>query len=68
MIFTIQDIINTLNHVEVHGRDNLDRLLSAILALEAIATAEQNEETQEQPTEAEQTPLFDEKTKIYAEE
>lgn len=43
MPFSIDSIINTLNHVEVKGKDNMDRLLGAILALEQIkATQEQN--------------------------
>ena len=43
-MFTLQDIIDTLNQIEVKGRDNLDRLLGAILALEAIIQARKNEE------------------------
>lgn len=44
-MFSIQDIINTLNMVEVKGKDNLDRLLGAIMALEAVVAAQQNTET-----------------------
>lgn len=39
-MITIQDVINTLNQVEVKGKDNLDRLLGAIMALEIIMTAQ----------------------------
>lgn len=60
MGFTIQDIIDTLNLIEVKGKANLDRLLTAIMCLEAIAK-QQNEQT------AEETPV-DEETKIFAEE
>ena len=42
-MFTIQDIINTLNQVEVRGKDNMDRLLGAILALEAVLKAQNDE-------------------------
>ena len=59
-MFTMQDVINTLNQVEVHGKDNLDRLLGAIMALEAIMVAQDNaaqedakrvsKETLEEPT------------------
>lgn len=38
-MFTIDDIIATLEGIEVKGRDNLNRLLSAILALEAVKEA-----------------------------
>ena len=41
MGFNIQDVINTLNMIDVRGKDNLDRMLGAILALEAIL-ADQN--------------------------
>lgn len=43
MLFTIQDIIDTLNKIDVHGRDNLDRMLGVIYALEAMLQAEKNE-------------------------
>lgn len=43
-MFTIQDIINTLNQVEVRGKENMDRLLGAILALEAVLRAQNDEE------------------------
>ncbi len=49
-MFTIQDIINTLNQVEVKGKDNLDRMLGAIMALEAIQAA-QNNQAQEKAQE-----------------
>lgn len=42
-MFTIDDIINTLNVIEVRGKENLDRLLGAILALEAVKKAQDNE-------------------------
>lgn len=42
-MFTIEDIIATLNHVEVRGKDNMDRLLGAILALEAFIDGMNNE-------------------------
>lgn len=42
-MFTIQDIINTLNQVEVRGKENMDRLLGAILALEFILKAQNDE-------------------------
>ena len=41
MNFTIQDIIRTLNQIDVRGKDNMDKMLGAILALETIL-AEQN--------------------------
>lgn len=40
-MFTIEDIIKTLNEIEVKGRENMDRLLGAILALEFILKAQQ---------------------------
>ena len=42
-MFTLEDIINTLNHVEVRGKENMDRLLGAILALEAMREGMNNE-------------------------
>ena len=45
----IKNIIGTLNQVEVKGKDNLDRLLGAIMALEMIL-ASQNE-TEKTPAE-----------------
>ena len=33
---TIKNIINTLNMVEVRGRDNMDLMLGAIMALESL--------------------------------
>lgn len=35
-IETIQMVINTLNHIEVHGRDNLSRLLGCIQKLDEM--------------------------------
>lgn len=49
-MFDIKDIINTLNQVEVKGKDNMDRLLGAILALEQIYQA-QNAPQDAQPIE-----------------
>lgn len=43
MFFSIPQVINSLNQIEVKGRDNLDRLLGSIMALEAIEEARQNE-------------------------
>ena len=43
-MFTILDVINTLNTIEVKGKDNLDKLLGCIMALEAMREAEKNEE------------------------
>ena len=40
----IQEIIITLNAVEVHGKANLDRLLAAIVALESILESENETE------------------------
>lgn len=34
---TIKAVINTLNHVDVRGRDNMDRLLGSIITLERCA-------------------------------
>lgn len=39
-MFDIKDIINTLNQIEVKGKDNLDKMLGAILALEQIYQAQ----------------------------
>lgn len=50
-MFTIDDIINTLNGVEVRGKENLDRLLGAILALEAVKKAQDNEHQVSQEAE-----------------
>ena len=49
-MFTIDDVINTLNQVEVKGKENLNRLLSAIMALEFMREA-MNNPSQETPTE-----------------
>ena len=53
-MFQIPDVINSLNNIEVKGKDNLDRLLGAIMALEAIQAAQNNaqeENVVEEPTE-----------------
>lgn len=39
-MFTIDDIIKTLNEIEVKGKDNLDKLLGAIMALEFMKKAD----------------------------
>ena len=49
-MFTIDDIINTLNQIEVKGKANLDRMLSAIVALEFIREA-QNKPPETPPAE-----------------
>lgn len=41
-MFTIDSIILTLNTIEVRGKENMDRLLGAILALEAIKAAQES--------------------------
>ena len=46
-MFTIDDIILTLNEIEVKGKENMDRLLGAILALEAIKVAQENPQTED---------------------
>jgi len=43
-MFSIQDIINTLDGIEVKGKDNMDKLLGCILALEAMQKAQEKEE------------------------
>lgn len=50
-MFTIDDIIETLNGIEVKGKENLDRLLGAILALEAVKKAQDNQAKAEAETE-----------------
>lgn len=42
-MFTIDDVIATLNDIEVKGKKNLDKLLGAIMALEFMKKAEANE-------------------------
>ena len=42
-MFTIEDIIRTLNQIEVRGKNNMDRLLGAIMALEAMLDGLNNE-------------------------
>lgn len=39
MVNLIKAVISTLNDVEVKGKDNLDKLLGSINALETIAQA-----------------------------
>lgn len=36
----LQALIQTLNLIEVHGKDNLDMLLGCILTLESLAKGE----------------------------
>lgn len=45
MMEKIIAIINTLNKIEVHGTENLDRLLGCILALQSILEDDQNGNT-----------------------
>ena len=40
-MFTIDDVISTLNDIEVHGKKNLDKLLGAIMALEFMKKADE---------------------------
>lgn len=47
-MFTLEDIIRTLNSVEVHGKENMDKLLGAILALEAMQQAQENASKKEE--------------------
>ena len=44
MTITIQDILDTLNMIEVHGKSNMDKMLGVIMALEMLQKqiAEQN--------------------------
>lgn len=35
-MYKISDVIATLNQIDVRGRDNMDRLLGCIIALESI--------------------------------
>lgn len=49
-MFTIDDLINALNQVEVKGKENLDKLLSVIVALEFIREA-QNKPSENTPSE-----------------
>lgn len=37
---TLTHVINTLNLIDVHGKDNLNKLLGCILVLEKLMTAE----------------------------
>jgi predicted dinucleotide-utilizing enzyme len=40
-MFTIDDVIATLNDIEVKGKKNLDKLLGAIMALEFMKKADE---------------------------
>lgn len=42
MMFTINDVIATLNDIEVKGKKNLDKLLGAIMALEFMKKADED--------------------------
>lgn len=47
----IQSIIHTLNQIEVKGKDNLDKLLGVIMALEMlIAKSEETAKSEEATT------------------
>ena len=48
-MYTLQDVINTLNQIEVRGEDNMDKLLGSIMALRAIqqSQAQAAQETKE---------------------
>lgn len=45
-------VISTLNSVEVKGKDNLDKLLGSIRALETIVQAEEAAQKEEKVNEA----------------
>lgn len=47
-MFTLEDIIRTLNSIEVHGKENMDKLLGVILALEAMQQAQSNPSKKEE--------------------
>ena len=50
----IQSIINTLNQIEVKGKDNLDKMLGVILALEMmISEPKETENTETEVGEGE---------------
>lgn len=51
-MFTLEDIINTLNQVEVKGKNNMDLLLGAIMALEAMREGMQNQAKEEADAKA----------------
>ena len=51
-MFTIEDIINTLNQVEVRGKNNMDLLLGAIMALEAMLQGMNNQAKEEADAKA----------------
>lgn len=51
-MFTLEDIINTLNQVEVKGKNNMDLLLGAIMALEAMREGMQNQAKEEAEAKA----------------
>jgi hypothetical protein len=44
---TLDAILLTLNSIEVKGRDNLDKLLGVILAIEAIKKAQETPKEEE---------------------
>ena len=46
-MITLQEILNTLNQIEVKGKDNLDRLLGAIMALEILIESQKSKGEEE---------------------
>lgn len=54
-MFSIEDIISTLNGIEVKGKDNLDKLLGCIMALEAILEADSKEKNADEDKKGEVT-------------
>lgn len=49
----IKMVISTLDTVEVKGKDNLDKLLGCINALESVAQAEETQRAEKNKQEAE---------------
>ena len=43
-MFTLDDILLTLNAIEVKGKDNIDKLLGVILAIEGMKEAQESTE------------------------
>jgi len=48
---TIQKVINTLNTITVNGKQNLDRLLGCIMALERVLSEMHNKQTEDAESE-----------------
>lgn len=44
----LAQVINTLNRIEVHGKDNLDMLLGCIMLLERMSTQSQEPSAEEE--------------------